>query len=208
MRISAGVMVIALAATTACGPSKGESESGASSGEGETTAETGATGATVEPTTAPTDPTGTEPQTACEDFFVFATEDVAAGLLVLYRYGDEAATSDLQIFVDGSIFHREATCCPLEESYPAETVLDPAALTALQQQAAAVAAGGSETSSLGPMTEGQPTGVMCVLVNGTVGTVKAYEPGAEVTRRASTAPEAAAIAALVHGYTAVDMPDD
>jgi hypothetical protein len=203
MRLLTSVVLVAL--VTACGPEKGEGESGGSSG-GETSAgTTSATAPTSEPTT---DPTGTPPQTTCEDFFVFAAEDVAAGILLLYRYGNEKAGSDFQVFVDGSIFHREATCCPLEESYPGETALDAAALTTLKEQAAAVIAGGSETMSLGPMTEGQQTGVMCVLVNGTVGTVKAYELGADVTLRASTAPEAAAIAALVHGYTAIDMPDE
>lgn len=203
MRLLTSVVLVAL--VTACGPEKGEGESGGSSG-GETSA--GATSATA-PTSEPTtDPTGTPPQTTCEDFFVFATEDVAAGILLLYRYGNEEATSDFQVFVDGSVFHREATCCPLEESYPGDAALDAAALTTLKEQAAAVIAGGSETMSLGPMTEGQQTGVMCVLVNGTVGTVKAYELGADVTLRASTAPEAAAIAALVHGYTAIDMPDE
>lgn len=210
MRFSVGLVGLVL---MACGPSTGGTESG-SSGVGETTSE-GETSGTVssgvptseasEPTT---DPTGTVPQTTCEDFLVFAQQEVAAGILLLYRFGNEEAVSDFQVFVDGSIFHREATCCPLTEEYPAETILEPAALTALETQAAAVLAGASETTNLGPMTAGQQTGVMCVVVNGMVGTVKLYEPGAEVTRRASTAPEAADIAALVHSYTLVDMPAD
>lgn len=202
---------LASATTGSCGPSKGGSSE--ETGEGETTA----VGTTVEGTTevtppttsgpmttSETDPTGTPDGIQCEEYF--AGRDAVAGTIVLYAYGTEEATSMFQVFVDGSIYHNEQTCCPVMDTNKPETLVDAATMDLLRTRAAAVAAGGEATEDLGAPA-GQGVGVMCVKTEtGEVATVRSYEAGVTLTKRTATAPEAALIAEFVHGFTDVDMP--
>lgn len=204
--------VIIVAALAACGPEKGDStdETGGSTVGGSTVEEPTSAPMSVttepEPTSAGTETTGPGFDTSCEMFF--ANRDVAVGTLVVYRYGNQVETSELRIFVDGSIYHNEQTCCPPVDNGVAEVSLAPGDLMTLQANALAILAADVTEENLGPMADGQQTGLMCVLVDGAVGTVRAYEPGVDVIKRVSTAPAAADIAALVLGYTTVDMPTD
>jgi hypothetical protein len=199
--------VACLIALVACGPSTGGTSADASSDESAATLSTGTTG--VVPTTGDATTvdgtTGSLFDTRCEE--VFAGREVAAGLLVIYSFGNQIEASDLQIFIDGSIYHNERTCCPPLDTTMPEMLLDGAAMTALQAQAAAVMAADATAENLGPMADGQSTGYMCVIVDGEVATVRAFEGGVDVVKRVSSAPEAADIAALVHGFTAIDMPE-